>query len=137
MGRRGRFQSSVGTDDCAALASDVTIDPWLAAVELFHPDNHCSLLSTDDIKQRERNGNRQIRDVTEALASMHFPLGDASSRQGDMIGVRHDPNFRRRAIANNQFGRMREAAASDVVLERRFDVLLSDAARMGYGARSR
>ena len=73
MHRRGGSQSRVGTDDRAALVSNVAVDPWPAAVELFHPENHRSLLSTDDIQQRERDSDRRILHVTEALASMNFP----------------------------------------------------------------
>ena len=71
--------------------------------------------------------------MTQAMATMLDSCG-AEPVNNDLAGARHDPNNRRMRIANSHYWQMREQAARDIALERRFDVFLSDAARMGFGA---
>lgn len=115
------------------MASDVEVDPWPTAGTPFNAEAHASLLSIDEIREREEAADNSISNVTQAVATMLFPCG-AEPVDNDLAGARHDPNTRRLRIANNHYRRMREQASRDVALERRFDVFLSDAARMGFGA---
>ena len=130
---RGGVSARGGERERRALASDVHVNPWPAAQTLFNQETHDSLPSVEQIQEREEQTDSSITDVTQAIATL-MDSCETEAVNNDLAGARHDPNNRRMRIANSHYRRIREQAARDIALERRFDVFLSDAARMGFGA---